>query len=193
MLSKARPSFSAVLLAGGRSTRMGRDKALLSVPGSDLLLWQRQLAVLDELQPAEIFWSGAPRPGLPEKVRVVLDEVEEAGPLGGISACLQVLRSELLLVLAIDLPRMNPHFLRSLLDRCSSSCGAVARNGGFFEPLAAVYPKALQVLAAKHLGQKRYVLQDFVREAARLELLRPFPLDENNGPLFKNLNSPADL
>src|SRR5476651_1092157 len=100
------PSFSAVVLAGGRSTRMGSDKALLSLPGSDLLLWQRQVRVLEELKPEEIFWSGAARPGLPENLRLIADEVENAGPLAGISACLNLLESDLLVVLAIDLPRM---------------------------------------------------------------------------------------
>ena len=58
--------FSAVLLAGGRSTRMGRDKALLPL-ADGRLLWQRQLAVLEQLAPAELFFSGPPREGLPSQ------------------------------------------------------------------------------------------------------------------------------
>ena len=62
-------NFSAAILAGGKSTRMGRDKAFLTVPGFDAI-WQRQLAVLEqlallaELQPQHLFWSGhaPPRP-----------------------------------------------------------------------------------------------------------------------------------
>jgi molybdopterin-guanine dinucleotide biosynthesis protein A len=187
------PSFSAVLLAGGQSTRMGRDKALLPMPGSDFLLWQRQLRILEELQPEEIFWSGPGRPGLPGHVRMISDAVENAGPLAGISACMDLLQSDLLVALAIDLPRMNAAFLKKLLARCSPPCGVVARHGDFFEPLAAIYPKGLQVLAAEHPGQRRYVMQDLIREAVQRGLLKAFPLGERDVPLFKNLNSPADL
>jgi molybdopterin-guanine dinucleotide biosynthesis protein A len=187
------PSFSAVLLAGGKSRRMGRDKALLPAPVSDLLLWQWQLRTLEELQPGEIFWSGPARPGMSKNVRVISDETENAGPLAGISACLNVLQSDLLVALAIDLPRMNALFLKKLLTRCSPSCGIVVQHGNFFEPLAAIYPKSLHVLAAEHLRQQRHTLQDFVREAVRAGSLQAVPLDERDSPLFKNLNSPADL
>jgi molybdenum cofactor guanylyltransferase len=172
---------------------MGRDKALLPMPGSDFLLWQCQLRILEELQPEEIFWSGPGRPGLPGHVRMISDGLENAGPLAGISACLDLLQSDLLVTLAIDLPRMNALFLKKLLARCSPSCGVVARSGDFFEPLAAIYPKSLHVLAAEQLRQGRYVMQDLIREAVRRGLLQAFSLGEGEIPLFKNLNSPADL
>jgi molybdenum cofactor guanylyltransferase len=185
------PTFSAVLLVGGKSTRMGQDKALLRM--TDYLLWQWQLRTLEELQPAEIFWSGPGRPGLPGHVRVIADVVENAGPLAGISACLTLLQSDLLVALAIDLPRMNALFLKSLLKRCTQSCGVVARRDDFFEPLAAVYPKDLQIIADEHLSRGRYSLQDLIREAVQRGLLQAVALNEGDVPLFKNLNSPATL
>jgi len=187
------PSFSAVLLAGGQSTRMGRDKAMLALPGSDTLIWQRQLHILEELRPEEIFWSGPGRPDVPGNVRIVSDRVKNAGPLAGIAACLDLLQGDLLAVLAVDLPRMTTAYLENLLARCSPLRGAVGRHGDFFEPLAAVYPKKLHALAAEHLRQGRFALQDFIREAARMGVLQVFSLDETDIPLFKNLNSPADL
>jgi molybdopterin-guanine dinucleotide biosynthesis protein A len=172
---------------------MGRDKALLALPGSDFLLWQRQLRVLEELKPTEIFWSGSARPGLPAHVRLIMDEVENAGPLAGISACLNALQSDWLIVLAIDLPRMNAAFLQGLMARCTAQRGAVVWQEEFFEPLAAVYPKNLHALAGDHLRQKRYALQDFVREAVREDMLAAVAIDASDAPLFKNVNSPADL
>jgi molybdopterin-guanine dinucleotide biosynthesis protein A len=187
------PTFSAALIAGGQSSRMGRDKALLTVHGSDCLLWQRQLHTLEALNPQKILWSGRPRPGLPVYLRVVPDEVANAGPLAGISACLNQLESDLLIVLAIDLPRMSAAFLRTLLTRCSDECGAVVQQGGFFEPLAAIYPRSLHILATEHLNQKRLALQELMREAVLQGLLKAIPLDESDALLFKNVNSPADL
>jgi len=187
------PSFSAALLAGGQSTRMGRDKALLPIPGSDLLLWQWQWRTLQELKPVETFWSGFARPGLPDDLRIIPDAVSSVGPLGGLSACLEATRTDLLLVLAIDLPQMSATFLSGLLSRCSAQCGIVARRGDFFEPLAAVYPQQVRTLAAGQLIQGRHAMQDLVREAIAQGLLQEFPLDEKDVPLFKNVNQPSDL
>ena len=86
---------------------MGRDKALMQDPVSGHVLWQQQLRILEELQPEEIFWSGLARPGIPADLRLIEDSIPQAGPLAGISACLNVLRSDLLVVLAIDLPQMR--------------------------------------------------------------------------------------
>jgi molybdopterin-guanine dinucleotide biosynthesis protein A len=189
----AMPSFSAVLLAGGESKRMGKDKAMLGAPDPKFLLWQWQLRTLEQLQPEEIFWSGRERLGLPKTIRIVLDTVEKAGPLAGISACLNLLRTDLLLVLAVDLPQMNAAYLKSLMAQCTSTSGVVTQRGDCFEPLAAIYPKSLAALAQQHLHQGRYALQDFVREAVKQNLVGALPLKECDAPLFKNLNSPADL
>jgi molybdenum cofactor guanylyltransferase len=184
------PSFSAVLLAGGKSTRMGRDKALLPVPNSNLLLWQRQLGVLEDLRLNEIFWSGPPRPGLPARLQIVPDDVPDAGPLAGICACLKRMTSDLLIVLAVDLPQMSSSFLDDLQSRCTSNRGVVPRNDEFFEPLAAIYPKRIYTMAQEHLSHRRYALQDLVREAAEQDLIQTFCLTEEQAALFQNWNEP---
>src|ERR1700761_8110428 len=110
---------------------MGRDKALLPVSGSKLLLWQRQLAVLEELQPEMLLWSGSPRPGMPNNVSIIPDAVNDSGPLAGVAACLAPTQPDLLIVLAIDLPAMTSPFLRRLLAESSPTCGAAAIHNGF--------------------------------------------------------------
>ena len=187
------PTFSAALLAGGQSTRMGRDKALLPIPGSGRLLWQHQLAVLCELKPETIFWSGHPRSGMPAEVRVLPDEIENAGPLGGISACLNELESDLLVVLAVDLACMDASYLGKLVQHCTPTRGAVPQKGDDFEPLAAVYPALLLTLADDRLQQGRYTMQDFVREALRRELVETVPVGDEDAAKFTNVNSPGDL
>jgi molybdopterin-guanine dinucleotide biosynthesis protein A len=172
---------------------MGRDKAFLPLPNSDLLLWQHQWRILEELLPEEILWSGPSRPELPANVRVIPDALPSAGPLGGLSACLDIVCTDLLVVLAVDLPQMPSVFLRNLLPLCSTNCGVVARNGDFFEPLAAIYPTQLRELAASHLAQDRYAMQDLVREAIQQNLLQEIPLEKKDVELFKNLNRPSDM
>jgi molybdopterin-guanine dinucleotide biosynthesis protein A len=186
-------SFSAALLVGGQSKRMGRDKALLEVSSEGRLLWQQQLDVLRQLGGEELFWSGPARPNFPTDLRIVADTVHNAGSLAGISACLNLLRSDLLVVLAIDLTQMTALFLRRLLAACTSHCGAVMTNGSYFEPMAAIYPKAMRTLAATHLAQGRYALQDLLQEAQSKAMIHSIPLSEKDRTYFKNANHPGDL
>jgi molybdopterin-guanine dinucleotide biosynthesis protein A len=107
-------NFSAVILAGGRSRRMGRDKAWLEVDGQPLLA--RALAVLREAGPREVFISSrADRGDAALGCPVLLDREPDLGPLGGIERALQAAASPLVLVLAVDLPYMTGGFLRKLL------------------------------------------------------------------------------
>ncbi|HEY5035848.1 MAG TPA: molybdenum cofactor guanylyltransferase [Chthoniobacterales bacterium] len=178
--------FSAVLLAGGQSTRMGRDKALLEYEGE--ALWRRQESTLRRLDPEEILISGPPRDGR----LTIADEFENTGPLGGIATALRRCSAPLLLVLAVDLPRMNTDFLRSLLA-LSHGDGVVPRGSEFFEPLAAIYPKACFSVAESALRRGDFSLQNFVRDGMKAELLLPRPLAPDELSLFANLNTPADL
>jgi molybdopterin-guanine dinucleotide biosynthesis protein A len=186
-------SFSAALLVGGQSKRMGHDKALVRDPAGGEVLWQRQLRTLKELQPEEIFWSGPARPGIPADLRIVADAFPKAGPLAGISACLNVLRTDLLVVLAIDLPRMNAAFLKRALTLSTPTCGIVMKRDIYFEPLAAVYPQAMRDLAEAHLNQGRYALQDLLGEAELKGMIHSIQLGDEDRPLFKNVNEPGDL
>lgn len=186
-------TFSAALLVGGQSQRMGRDKALLPDPISGQALWQRQLHLLEELQPEEIFWSGPARPGIPADLRIIEDSVSQAGPLAGLCACLRHLQSDLLVVLAIDLPQMNASFLKRLLARCTTTCGMAMKRDIYFEPLAAVYPNRMKSLAETHLQQGRYALQDLLGAAELQGMIQAIQLRDEDRPLFKNLNHPRDL
>src|SRR5918996_2302231 len=109
-------NISAVLLAGGQSRRMGRDKATILFRGKPL--WQIQLELLRKLQPAEIFVSARTDPAWrPPDVTFVQDEPPSRGPLSGLTATLARIQSEHLLVLAIDMPFMIEDHLRHLCDK----------------------------------------------------------------------------
>jgi molybdenum cofactor guanylyltransferase len=180
--------FSAVLLAGGRSSRMGADKALIEIDGQPL--WRRQLEALRRLSPDQLLLSGPERDPVIETVR---DEVVGAGPLAGISAALDRSSWPLVVVLAIDLPMMTTAFLRSLLQLCREEQGIVPQRGDYFEPLAAIYPKRCAPLAIAALQNGDFAMQNFVRAAISEELLLARTIADAEAPLFANLNTPADL
>ena len=184
--------FAAVLLAGGQSRRMGRDKALLALPDGRPL-WRRQLDVLRELAPAELFISGFTRPGFPADVPLLADELPGCGPLGGLAAALGATASPRLVVLAVDLPRMTAAFLRGLLAGCGTGQGVVPQAAdGFFEPLAAVYPREALTEARERLGRGEYALQPFVRALTAEGKVSARRIRQEETALFTNWNALED-
>ena len=169
---------------------MGRDKALLALPDGQLL-WERQLAILQALEPSEVFISGPLRSGFPPSVPRLDDETPGLGPLGGIVAALGVMNASLLIVLAIDLPAMTTSFLRVLIAKAAASTGVVPRHRdtGLYEPLAAVYPAASRTLAQQTLQQQDRSLQSFLKSAG--DLFRAHPIAHAEKALFANWNHPV--
>jgi molybdopterin-guanine dinucleotide biosynthesis protein A len=169
---------------------MGRDKALLEVGG--IPLWRRQLAILEELQPREIFISGPPREEWRNHI-VVPDAQTEVGPLGGLISALHRCPTSLLLVLAIDLPKMAAWYFRELLDSCSECEGVIPRGAHGFEPLAAIYPTTALPVAGNCLHAGDYSLQGFATQCVAKGLVRPIEITTSAERLFVNLNTPDDL
>ena len=180
--------WEGVVLAGGHSRRMGTEKALLTVAGEPL--WRRQARVLREAGAAEIrlsvrreqAWASA------SGERLVHDAVEDAGPLGGIVAAARAMRGTHLGVLAVDLPRMEPAWWRTLAENCRPGRGAVGKCEGFFEPLAAIYPREILAAAEAALKAGEWSLQRLLAaEAARFACVE---IGVAEAAWFENWNAP---
>ena len=185
-------NFSAVILAGGKSSRMGRDKAFLETGGKTLLA--RQIQLSRELGAAETFISGGTGADYSAfGCRVLLDKFPDAGPLAGIERALDAAKSPLLLVLAVDLPEMTPEFLQRLSAGCSETCGIIPKLAGRVEPLAAYYPNAARSLATASLERKDFAANGFAGQCVQSGLARFAELPANEGKYFANWNSPADF
>ena len=181
-------TYSAVLLAAGRSSRMGMDKALLPVDG--MALWQRQWAVLARAGATEIMLSArAEQAWVPPKLIVVRDAQPDAGPLAGIAAALAAMRSTHLIVLAVDLPQMTPPWLVELKKLCAPGVGAVGRQENFFEPLAAIYPRELLGAAKAALASGESSLQRLIAAAGPAMMVRD--VAANEADWFTNWNEPS--
>jgi molybdopterin-guanine dinucleotide biosynthesis protein A len=191
MAAESVDPFAAALLAGGQSRRMGTDKALLPViwQGQQMPLWKRQLTVLEELKPSQLFLSGPPRAGLP--IVSIRDRWQDAGPLAGIATCLDYCSPEFLLVLAVDLASMSSNCLRRLLLCSGRGCGIVPVRQALYEPLAAVYPKQALSIALARLERSKLKLQEFVRELVAAGLVRPWQVPPEMDDQFLNWNSPV--
>jgi molybdenum cofactor guanylyltransferase len=137
---------AGVVLAGGRSSRMGTSKAALEWHGSTLLY--RTAALLARTLDGPVVVVAAPGqelPALPLGVQVVEDPVEGLGPLQGIAAGLAAVTGDTAFVCSTDLPFLHPAFvrrvLRALADPAVDVALPVAR--GYRQPLAAGYRTAL--------------------------------------------------
>jgi molybdenum cofactor guanylyltransferase len=184
--------LSAVLLAGGASRRMGRDKATLEFSGRTL--WRIQLDLLRKLQPQEIFVSArtAP-PWRPVDVQLVLDTPPSRGPISGVAATLTQMRGTHLLVLAIDMPFMNERWLRFLCGQTETGCGTIPIIGDRLEPLVAIYPAEARPDLAEALRGTEFSLQILARRLVDRSKLRLVPVAKSDEDLFRNLNQPDDL
>lgn len=180
------------VVAGGRSMRMGCDKALLPWRGSSLL--DHALGRLREVcGDVRILCGAAPRyEG--HGATIVVDRVTDAGPLGGLEAALEAAEGRPALFLAVDLPFVTAGLLALLLERLDGWDAVVPVVGGRPEPLCAVYgPGCLPSVAAR-LAQGERRMTCFWPDVPVREVREP-DLDGLGDPvmLFHNVNTPGDF
>ena len=137
-----RPAASAIVLAGGDSRRMGRDKALLPVRGRPLiaLIMDRLAGRFDDILISAGPGDDRRFPGR----TVVVDAAPGQGPLMGIATALPRIRHDLAFIIACDIPHIDLDFVERLIERAGGCDLALPdRGGGRYEPLFAVYRKAV--------------------------------------------------
>ena len=184
---------SGALLCGGKSSRMGRDKALIEVNGQPLwrLQWTKLQAVCGEVRVCGRASQGTLFDA--EQVPFESDATAGLGPLSGIARALQTARGSHVLVLAVDMPKMSERYLLRLREAAGSSCGVVPERAGAFEGLCAVYPASMYPLVSEQLSGSDRSLQALVRSGVERKLLRPFPIVDSELGLFENWNVPGDV
>lgn len=195
--------MNGFVLAGGRSTRMGKDKALLPYGGRPLVQHAVCLLRSAGLEPHIV----GSRPDLSVYAPVVEDLHAGYGPLGGIEAALASSMSEWNVFLPVDLPLLPAVFVRYLIKR-SAITGAVTTIPtvtGRPEPLCAVYRRDLLTGIRASLEARKYKVMDAIENAVRPDQLDLFsveavaatrddwPVDLPLGRWFQNLNTPSDL
>ena len=183
---------TAFVLAGGKSSRMGRSKATLDLGGETLL--QRALKLASRVA-AETMLVG-PRAELEAYGRVVEDVYPGHGPLGGIHAALAATSTELNLMLAVDTPFLEPRFLEYLIAQARESGALVTlpRTADGLHPLAAVYRRAFHQGAERALLAGRNKIDALFAEV-EIRILEAAELEKLAFPpaIFENLNTPEDV
>lgn len=155
-------AFSAVILAGGKSSRMGSCKAELPWGGKTLV--EHQADRIMALGITDIMVSGYSRPVT--GTRYVPDLYPEKGPLGGIHACLCAAKSAACFVISVDAPLFSPDGMKMLIEAhlAGDSSITVAEHCGTLEPLIGVYDSSLsdateEILQGTNTSVKRLLDQ----------------------------------
>lgn len=183
---------SAFILAGGKSARMGTDKAFIELEGRTLL--DRTLELAKGIT-ASVSVVGD-RAKYSSFGPVVEDIFPHCGPLGGIHAALRSSQTQLNLILAVDTPFLSSEFLQ-YLTRKALDAGAlvtIPRTPHGWQPLCAVYRRDFADLAEKSLQAGRYKI-DSLFDPTRTQVISEAELQTAGFSLdmFRNLNTPQDL
>jgi len=184
-------SMLGVVLAGGDSRRLGRDKALLLVDGEPL--WQRQMKVLRATGADDVVLIRRPGQAAPPGVVCWRDHVADTGPLGGLHAALAPQSAALVAVLAVDMPGIDEAWFRWLRGFCRDGTGAMARHTDACEPLAAIYPaRAIREIEAR-LAARDHSLQRLALALEAAGCLKLIPLPAEKHSCVASLNTPENL
>jgi len=157
-LSNEHEPATVIVLAGGKSARMGLDKSLLPLMGKPLIqhVCAQVAPHFDEL----LIAAGEGREFAVLNAPVVRDEVPGQGPLRGIASALAVSRHDLNFVLACDIPWVNGPLLKKLLQEAHGcDCVIPITAEGHYEPLFAIYRKSALpgIRRALEDGERRVV------------------------------------
>ena len=184
--------LSGFVLAGGKSTRMGRDKAAVTLNGRTLL--EHALAALrgvchdvSILGRHDLYGPLAP---------VYEDIFPGCGPLGGIHAALSNSQTQFNLIIGVDTPFLVPEFLSYMAERAIASAAVVTTPeiDDYTQPLCTVYSLDFLPIAEHALRLKNYKIVPLFPAGRTLVIkqseLRRFAFAAD---MFENLNTPEDL
>jgi molybdopterin-guanine dinucleotide biosynthesis protein A len=182
---------TGVILAGGKSRRMGRDKAFL--PFGQGFLIERVIEVIQQVTADVVLITNSPeqyqRFGLP----MFTDVIPDAGSLGGIYTGLVSSKTPYSLCLACDMPFVKPAFLHFVCDKALEADVVIPRNAEDFQPLCAVYSQACCASIRQRIEAGRLKITGFFDQVrVRVidgELLARY---DPHDVMFFNANTPEE-
>ena len=184
--------IAAFILAGGESSRMGSNKALLELGGVPLIVRMARLVESAAVKPTVV---GSPEIYARLRLRAVRDDWPGAGPLGGIATALRASESQWNLIVACDLPYLTKPWLEHLIHRAERSNADVVLplNDAGAEPLCAMYNKTAESAIWLALDRGVRKVTDGLA-GLHIEHIEPreWKAFDSEGLLFKNMNSAAD-
>jgi len=181
---------AAIVLCGGFSRRMGRDK--WSLPFGDESFLERTVRLVTPVVD-EVWVVAREGQDISGGMRIARDPVEGFGPLAGLAAGLEAMEAERAFLTSCDVPFLNPRYVRFMLDLSRGYTAAVPLIGGFHMTTSAVYAKELLGLARRLLDARRLRPLFLVEEAnARIVSEEEVRTVDPTLASFRNCNTMED-
>lgn len=182
--------FSAVILVGGQSTRMGYPKYLARIGAQTVL--RRQLNVLSTMFTEIILVTNSAhlfreRPG----VKVVTDLVANLGPVGGLFTGLKAASGLGIFLVGCDMPFLESKYIEELMVDfdCEQQDGRIPISSGGLEPLHAVYSKRILKLVEAYIYEKNLSLNQLIKNSR----CQTVDWSDRQTNIFLNVNTPEEL
>jgi molybdopterin-guanine dinucleotide biosynthesis protein A len=184
---------SGIILAGGKGSRIKRNKALITLPDGKALI-ERSIGVLRDIFTEILIVANRKELYEGFGLQVVEDLIKGKGPLGGILTGLTYSTSDLNFVMACDMPFPQPALIELLLEKCGDHDVVIPEASGEVEPLFAVYSKSCLPVIMDHLQKDDLKVRNVL---ARLRVRRIGEEDINRVDperlSFFNVNTNQDL
>jgi molybdenum cofactor guanylyltransferase len=179
--------YSGILLSGGKSSRMGEDKAFMRY--QNRYLYEFSLSILKLFSEEILLSSGNPRFKHLEYPCIV-DEISNLGPLGGIFSCLRLIKNEYAIVLPCDMPFITEKIVKFLIENSDGFDITIALNHeNHPEPLIGIYSSSLIPAIEEMIHSNQYKMQELFLRANTNFVKIPDIKPES----FRNINYPEDF
>ncbi|PKP12179.1 MAG: hypothetical protein CVU09_01415 [Bacteroidetes bacterium HGW-Bacteroidetes-4] len=177
-------TLTGIVMAGGKSSRMGTNKALLHFKGKRLI--DRAVEIILPLVDKIIISSNQPLPDIPYPF--ITDAVESIGPLGGLQACLNSSTTEWNILIPCDTPFLSVSLYQQMLQHTTAVDAVIAKHvDGKIEPLIGLYNRCLIPLMEEQIARGDYKLINLLHRA------RIYYFETEELHQFRNMNYPGDL
>lgn len=180
--------MTGVVLAGGGSRRMGRDKAWLEVEGVPLA--ERQVRLLSGIFPKVVVSAREPEKFQERGFETIVDRFAARAPIVGIATVLGAVRGPIF-ALAVDLPKVPGPLIRAIAEALLSGeeqC-VVPRAGGRLQPLCAAYRESALASAERRIAAGSLALHDWIGELEAEIWEEPLWRRHAGAEAFVNLNT----
>ena len=187
-----RKDITGIILAGGKSSRMGTDKALMQFQGEKLI--ERTMRTFRSVFPQIMIITNTPLDYLDQDAGIATDIFPGKGPLGGIYTGLFYSPTEYAFVAACDQPFFNPEFICHMIDRIGPYDIVVPQTERGPEPLHAIYSRKCVGRIHALLGENRLKITGFYKSFRTLYIpSAEYSKFEPGEKMFYNMNTLSDL
>lgn len=192
-MTDKKTNITGIILAGGKNSRMGTNKAFLKINGVRLI--DNVLGIYREIFDEIIIVTNDPLAYIEFTDAVVVTDIyKEKGALGGIYTGLFYAYDKYSFITACDMPSLNKDFILYMIEKTGKHDIIVPENTEGFQPLHAVYSRNCLLAIKRLLTADKLKISGFYKEM-RLSKITEEKIKQFNqdGRLFLNINTPEDL